>query len=95
MTEKGVFKFNILGADLTLKSEDPKEHVDTVLEYVNQRIKELQSKSKKISPLDIAILCALNIADELIKLKKEKNMNMEKYSAEIKRINEQITEALK
>lgn len=94
MSEKKTYKLNILGNELTLKSDDPQEHVDEVLNLVNQKIAELQSKSRLTSQV-IAILCALNIADELIKLKKEKNMTFEKYSAKIIKLNEEISEVLK
>lgn len=95
MSEKRTYKFNILGNDLTLKSEDPPEHVNTVLNFLNQKISDFQSKFRSSTPQVIAILCALNIADELIKLKKEKNMVMEKYTEKIKKLNEEISEVLK
>lgn len=95
MSEKRTYKFNILGNDLTLKSEDSPEHVNTVLNFLNQKISDFQSKFKTSTPQVIAILCALNIADELIKLKKEKNMVMEKYTEKIKKLNEEISEVLK
>ncbi len=95
MSEKKVYTLNILGNELTLKSEDPPEHVDAVLKFVNQKISELQSKSKALPPQMIAILCALNIADELIKIQKEKNMTFAKYNAKINKLNEEISEALK
>lgn len=95
MSEKKIYKLNILGNELTLKSDDSQEHVDNVLNFVNQKISEFQSKSKSLSPQVIAILCALNIADELIKLKKEKEMTFEKYNARLIKLNEVISEALK
>lgn len=95
MSEKKIYKLNILGNELTLKSDDSQEHVDTVLNFVNQKISEFQLKSKTLTPQVIAILCALNIADELIKLKKEKNMTFEKYSDKIIKLNEEVSEALK
>ncbi len=95
MSEKKIYKLNILGTELTLKSEDSKEHVDAVLNFVNQKVSEIQSKSKTLPLQMVAILCALNIADELIKIQKEKNMTFERYSAKISRLNEEIAEALK
>lgn len=95
MSEKKIYKLNILGNELTLKSDDSPEHVETVLNYVNQKISEFKSKSKTLTPQVIAILCALNIADELIKLKKEKNMTLEQYNTRITKLNEEVSEALK
>jgi cell division protein ZapA len=95
MSEKRTYKLNILGSELTLKSDDPQEHVEEVLNFVNQKISEFQSRSKSLTPQVIAILSALNIADELIKLKKEKNMTIEKYSSKLSQLNEAISEALK
>ncbi len=95
MTEKKIYKLTILGNELTLKSDDPQEHVEAVLNFVNQKISEFQSKSKTLTPQVIAILCALNIADELIKLKKEKNMTLEEYNTKITKLNEEVSEALK
>jgi len=95
MSERRTYKLNILGSELTLRSDDPEEHVNDVLNYVNQKIADLQSRAKSSTPQVIAILCALNIADEMIKLRKEKNMEMKIYEEKINKMNREITEALK
>jgi cell division protein ZapA len=61
-----------MGQDFSVLSDRGEEHVADVVQYVNDKAKDIGSASKDISTLGIAILVALNVADELFRLKEER-----------------------
>src|SRR5271157_5920777 len=63
------FNINILGQELSVLSDSGDEHVASVVNYVNDKIKEAGNTSTNTNTLNVAILAALNIADEYIKFK--------------------------
>jgi cell division protein ZapA len=66
------FIINILGQNLSVLSDSGDEHVAYVVKYVDDKVKEVEHASSNINTLNIAILTALNIADEYIKYKEVK-----------------------
>ncbi|HEY4716968.1 MAG TPA: cell division protein ZapA [bacterium] len=92
---KKVYKVRIFGNELNIKSDDTQEHVDAVVEYVRRKFTEVQMQIKSSSMLNLAILCAMNIADEFFKLKAERE-NMEKnYEERVTVLTSAIKEAIK
>ncbi len=63
------FNINILGQELSVLSDSGDEHATKVIEYVNCKVNEVRNISDNVNALNIAILAALNIADEYIKYK--------------------------
>lgn len=66
------FTINILGQKLSVLSDAGDDHVAYVVKYVDDKVKEVKHASSNINTLNIAILTALNIADEYIKYKEVK-----------------------
>jgi len=64
-------KIQIYGKTYNLKSSSPEVDAEEVASYVDSRMKELANALSKTSTLDLAILTALNIAQELMELKKQ------------------------
>ncbi len=63
----------ILGQKYTVKGDAPEEHINKVAAFVDSRIKEVYNNAPNTTPLKASILAALNIADELYKLKEEQD----------------------
>jgi cell division protein ZapA len=79
-------KIRILDHEYLVKTEEDKDRVDRIAEYVNKKLKEIESNTEGLSEKKTAILVALNIASDYFQLLKERD-NM---SANIR----QRTEAL-
>ena len=79
-------KVRILDHEYLVKTEEDKERVDRIAEYVNEKLKEIESNTEGLSEKKTAILVALNIASDYFQLLKERD----KMSANIR----QRTEAL-
>jgi len=83
-------KIQIYGKTYSLKSSSTKVDAEEVAGFVDSKMKELANASSKTTTLDLAILAALNIAQELLELK---NHAGKKEEAEEKKI-EQLVAAL-
>ena len=62
-------KIQIYGKTYSLKSSSSEVDSEEVAGYVDSRMRELAAARSKTSTLDLAILAALNIAQELLELK--------------------------
>ena len=69
---KNQYHIRVLGEDISVLSDSGDEHVETVVKYVNDKVKEIQDSTKTINTVHVAILAALNIADEYYKVKEIK-----------------------
>ncbi len=66
------FSIRILGQELSVLSDARDGHVADVERYVSDKIEEVKNNSADQTTLNIIILAALNIADEYLRLKGEK-----------------------
>ena len=66
------FDIKVMGREFSVLSDRGDGYVEGVVKYVNDRAEEMGNTSKDISTVNIAILVALNVADELFKLREEK-----------------------
>lgn len=72
MSEKGsnkVAELSINGHRLAVSCEEGEEHIRTVEDYLNNKIEEAKENTKAVSTLDLALLAALNITGEIIKVR--------------------------
>jgi cell division protein ZapA len=61
---KNTVRVEILGREYTLKSDEGEERVKRIAEYVNDRLKRISESTKTLSTLNLAILAAMDIANE-------------------------------
>lgn len=61
------FEVRILGQELSVISDSGDEHVASVIRYVSGKVEEAGNAAGR-NALDIAILAALNIADEYLQI---------------------------
>jgi cell division protein ZapA len=62
------FEVKILGQELSVVSDSGDEHVAEVIRFVNDKVLEAGKAVGNKSALNIAILAALNIADEYLRV---------------------------
>ncbi len=63
------YHIRILGQELSVLSEAGDEHVARIVEYVDNKVKELGDTPGNINTMNVVILVALNIADEYLSVK--------------------------
>lgn len=66
---KKTFEVVLLNQKFQLKSESDEKYVQRVADYVNKKLFDIQEKTKSVSSLNVALLAALNIADDFFRIK--------------------------
>jgi cell division protein ZapA len=63
------YNIRIFGQELSVLNDADDEHVANVVRFVNEKMDEVLKAANNLKALDVAILAALNISEELLKLK--------------------------
>ena len=79
-------KIQIYGKTYSLKSSSSEMDAEEVAGYVDSRMRELATARSKTSTLDLAILAALNIAQELLELKGHNEVKRELEEEKIQKL---------
>lgn len=68
--KKTVNKVNveIFGENYVVKGEESPEYIEMLASYIDKRMRLIQQRNPNLSTAKIAVLTALNLADELNKL---------------------------
>ncbi|MBN1365708.1 MAG: cell division protein ZapA [Syntrophaceae bacterium] len=77
---KNSYNITILGQELSVLSDSEDEQVARVVQYLSKKVDEISHSGNGLKTLNVAILAALNISEELVKLKevnKELNDKLE------------------
>ena len=68
MTDKNRVIVKILGQEYTIVGDEPREFMQRVSNYVDDKMNEIAEKNKKFSTAMVAVLTAINIGDEYFKM---------------------------
>lgn len=71
---KRAVEVEIMGERLTLRTDAEESYVQNVAGYVDKKMQEVQKNTRPSAKASIAMLAALNIADEYQRLKDHYNM---------------------
>jgi cell division protein ZapA len=82
----------ILGQKFTISSEAEEGYMLKVAGYVNDKMQELAQSSKPVARANIAMLAALNIADEYHRLKDTHESMLSRLNQLSKRLSTTLTE---
>ena len=80
----------IMGQNLVVASEADDHWIKAVAEAVDAKIKAIRASSRAVNSIDVAILAALNFADELERLKREHQEVLDRIEALSKRLSASI-----
>ncbi|MGA2764966.1 MAG: cell division protein ZapA [Spirochaetia bacterium] len=67
--EKRQLRIDVLGASFVIQSEETTEHLNRLSAHVKSRIEDVRKRYPFAEPLTVAVLAALNIADEMFKIR--------------------------
>ena len=87
-------KIQIYGKTYSLKSSSSEVDAEEVAAYVDSRMKLLAIVNGKTSTLDLAILAALNIAQELMELKNQSGAKEEAEGEKLRQLVEALDKEL-
>jgi len=69
MGKERTVEIKVFGQTYSVKTDAEEDHIQAVAKYVNDKIEEITKKTRTVSSLNVAILTALNIADDLLREK--------------------------
>ena len=80
------FEVKILGQRYKVRSDDGEEYIQQLAEYLNEQLSEVQKGTRSVATHNLAILAALNIADNLFKLQDEDKRLKKEVKERVRRI---------
>ena len=99
--EKRQLRIEVLGTSFVIQSEETPEHLARLSSFIRERIEEVKARYSFADPLTVALLAALNIADDYFKVREGRQPSprvAETQAAEAETVAErlisQIDEAL-
>ncbi|MGA9109872.1 MAG: cell division protein ZapA [Smithella sp.] len=66
---KNSYNIRILGQEISVLSDSEDEQVAEVVQFLNKKMEEILRSGNGLKNLNVAILAALNISEEFLKLK--------------------------
>jgi cell division protein ZapA len=90
MGKERLVELKVFGQTYTVKTEAEEDHIQEVARYVNEKMDEVLKKTRSVSTLNVAILTALNIADDLLKEKEKRITLLREVEAKSKDLAEKI-----
>ncbi|HMK52342.1 MAG TPA: cell division protein ZapA [Thermodesulfobacteriota bacterium] len=90
MGKEQLVEIKVFGQTYTVKTDAEEEYIKEVAKYVNDKMEEVLKKTKTVSTLNVAILTALNIADDLIKEKEKRKALLREIETKSKDLVEKI-----
>ncbi len=71
------YEVNIAGYSLTVKTDRSAEHMERLSVLLNERVREVQKSGMTANYLNVVMLAAMRLADEVLELRGERE-NVEK-----------------
>lgn len=88
--ERQAYEFKIAGLPYRLKSSHDSKTVEELVQFVNQKMDQAMAATKSGSFQSAAVLAALNIAEELILLKRKALGELDQLEQKAARISQDL-----
>lgn len=83
-------EISIMGQKITVRGDANEDYVREIANYVEKKVKEVMESSRSVASLNVAILAAMNIADEYMKYKQQKEEQWQNAERKIQHVLELI-----
>jgi len=90
MGTERLVEIKVFGQTYTVKTDAEEDYIQEVAKYVNEKMEEVLKKTKSVSTVNVAILTALNIADDLLREKEKRTALLREVEAKSKDLVEKI-----
>ena len=95
MSEAKTVNVKILDKDYLIScTDEEREQLHTAVNYLNMKMKEVKDSGKVIGSERIAVMTALNLANELLAHKRENDHYTSSVDSVLRRLQNKIDEAL-
>jgi cell division protein ZapA len=93
-SDKNVLKVRIYGAEYSIRGHADVNYMTAISEYVDQKMREVDSNIRVDSSLKVAILAAINITHELFVERVENERMRQQLEDKIKELSAMIDQKL-
>ncbi len=90
MGNERLVEIKVFGQIYTVKTDEEEDYIQKVAQYVNEKMAEVTKNTKSVSSLNVAILTALNLADDLVREKGKRLALLEEVERKSKDLTEKI-----
>jgi cell division protein ZapA len=90
MGRERLVEIKVFGQTYTVKTDAEEDYIQEVAKYVNEKMDEVLKKTKSVSTLNVAILTALNIADDLLREKEKRVALLREVDAKSRDLGKKI-----
>jgi cell division protein ZapA len=87
---KKAMEVTIMGQKFAVKSDSNEDYVGEVAGYVDDKVNEVLNNTKAVASVQVALLTAMNIADEFFKFRRDKAERLNKVEKKIQDMIELI-----
>ena len=91
MGKERTVEIKVFGQTHSVKTDAEEAHIHAVAKYVNDKIEEITKKTRTVSSLNVAILTALNIADDLLREKETRMAILREVGVKSKDLADKIS----
>jgi cell division protein ZapA len=91
MGKERTVEIKVFGQTYSVKTDAEEDHIHAVAKYVNDKIEEITKKTRTVSSLNVAILTALNIADDLLREKETRMAILREVGVKSKDLADKIS----
>lgn len=89
------FEVNIAGYSLTVKTDRSAEHMERLSALLNERVREVQKSGVTANYLNVVMLAAMRLADEILELRGERENVEKRFEQKSKDLLNALDSALK
>ena len=80
---KRAVEVSMMGQKFMIRSDSNDEYVSRIAGYVDGKVNEVLQNTKSVASTQVALLTAMNIADEFFKFKENKNDTLKRVEKKI------------
>ena len=98
MTEKvdsNLIQVEIFGQTYKVRGDEDQGYIEGLARYVDSKMKAIAETTGTMDSLKVAILAALNIADEFFKLERDHKGSEERLATRASELSEALDEAIR
>ena len=90
MGKERYVEIKVFGQTYTVKTDEEEDYIRRVAQHVNEKMEEVLRKTRSVSTLNVAILTALNIADDLLRERDKREALVKEVQIKSRNLVEQI-----
>ncbi len=95
MSEEKIVSVQILNRDYRVKCQlEQQAELKEAANYINEKMSQLKLQSSNNAPDQIAVITALNICNDWLKLKKQYKQQVETTNSQVNKLTQRVEKAL-